>query len=77
MFVSQEIFYTIFLAIQEIEPVSTLNKAMCVELNGLDLSKYLMYKFHYKYMNAKYGSNANFLFTGTGSLVYEIETDDV
>ena len=34
-----------------------------------------MYKFHYKYSKRKY--HAKLLFTDTGSLVYEIETEDV
>ena len=34
-----------------------------------------MYEFPYKYI--KRGFNAKLLFTDTGSLVYEIETDDV
>ena len=33
-----------------------------------------MYEFHY--IKVKYGSNANFLFTETENLVYEIKTDD-
>ena len=36
-----------------------------------------MYEFHYKYIGLKYGSSAKLLFTDTGSLVYEIKTDDV
>ena len=34
-----------------------------------------MYEFHY--IKVKYGSNANFLFTGTENLVYEIKADGV
>ena len=36
-----------------------------------------MYKFHYKCIGTKYDSSAKFSFTDTGSLVYEIETDNV
>ena len=36
-----------------------------------------MYKFHYKCIGIKYDSSAKFSFTDTGSLVYEIETDNV
>ena len=35
-----------------------------------------MHDFHTNYIRVKYGSGATWLFTDTGSLVYEIETDD-
>ena len=46
---------------------------MCI----LNLSKVLMYKFHYDYSKNKYGSNSRLLFTDTDSLLYEIKTEDV
>ena len=69
-FVSQKIFSKNFVAIHEIKPVLTLNKPVYVGFSILDLSKLLMYEFHYKYIEGKF--DAKLLFTDTDSLVYEI-----
>ena len=45
---------------------------MCI----LELSKMLMYKFHYDYIKNKYDNNLR-LFTDTDSLIHEIKTEDV
>ncbi|XP_028417042.1 uncharacterized protein LOC114541307 [Dendronephthya gigantea] len=54
-----------------------LNRPIYVGFTILDLSKVLMYQFHYEYMKPKYDCNAKLLFTDTDSLCYEIKTDDV
>ena len=42
----------------------------------LDLSKTLMYEFHYDYMRPKYGSKVKLCHMDTDSFVYEIKTED-
>ena len=52
------------------------NKPVYCGMAILDLSKSLMYDFHYGYILPKYGKNQKLLFTDTDSLCYEIQTED-
>ena len=52
-----------------------LNKPIYVGFTVLELSKYLMYDFHYNFIKKKFDSDL--LFTDTYSLTYEIKSKDV
>ena len=76
-FVSSKIFNDNLVAVHKIKEMLTLNKPTYVGMCILDLSKTLMYDFHYKYIKNKYGDKAKLLFTDTDSLTYEIQAEDV
>ena len=75
-YVSSKIFNKNLVAVHKIKETLTLNRPAYVGMCILDLSKTLMYDFHYNYIKQKYGSKAKLLSTDTDSLTYEIETSD-
>ena len=66
-FVSQKISSKNFITVHRIK---SLNKPIYVGFCILELSKLLMYQFHYKYVKNKFDAD-------TDSLVYEIKSEDV
>ena len=65
------------MAVHKIKETLTLNRPAYVGMSILDLSKTLMYNFHYNYIKEKYGDRDRLLFTNTNRLTYEIEAEDV
>ena len=76
-FKSFKIFSKYLAAIQCEKQSILLNKPIYVGFTILELSKCLMYDFHYNTIKKMYGEKATLLFTDTDSLCYNITTNDV
>ena len=76
-YISHKIFDNDLVAIRKNKVTLTLNKPAYIGMCILELSKVLMYEFHYDYIKNKYGNNSKLLFTDANSLMYEIKTEDV
>ena len=75
-FISSKILDKNFVAVHCSKKVLALNKPIYVGFCILELSKLLMYKFHYDYV-LKTFNDAKLLFADTDSLVYEIRGNNV
>ena len=75
-YVSSKIFDENLVGVQMKKVRLVLDKPSYVGFSILELSKTLMYDFHYNYIRKKY-PDAKLLFTDTDSLVYHIKTEDV
>ena len=65
-YVTHKLFNKKFAVIHENKQVLVLNKPIYGEFTVLDLSKWLMYDFHYNFIKKKF--SAELLFTDTDSL---------
>ena len=72
-YVSSKIFNKNLMAVHKIKETLTLNRPAYVGMCILDLSKMLMYDFHYNYIKKKYNNRAKLLFTDTDSLTYKLK----
>mgnify|MGYP002803451905 CR=1 FL=1 len=55
----------------------TLDEPIAVGQAILDISKTIMFDFHYGYSKPKWGNKVKVLASNTDSLFYHVETDDV
>ena len=76
-YMSHKIFGNDLVVIRKNKVTLTLNKPEYIAMCVLELSKVLMYEFHYDYIKNRYGNNSRLLFTETASLMYEIKTENV
>ena len=74
-YIAQKLFGEDYAAIHEIKPVLMLNKPIYVGFTVLELSKWLMYDFHYNFIKKNF--SAELLFTDTDSLTYEIKSENI
>ena len=75
-FRSRKIFSENLVSVHMKQTSLTMNKPVYLGMCILDLSKTVMFDFHYNYIKPKYANKAKLLFTDTDSLLYEIETED-
>ena len=73
---SRKIFNENLVSVHMKKTSLTMNKPVYLGMSILDLSKIVMFDFHYKYIKLKYGKQAKLLFTDTDSFLYEIQTED-
>jgi hypothetical protein len=75
---SLKVFKSDLVAVERFKTVTTLNKPIYSGFCVLDISKVLMYQFHYGYIKEKYPNDkSQLLFTDTDSLAYIIRTNNI
>ena len=74
-YVTHKFFDEVCAAIHEIKPVLVLNKPIYVGFTVLELSKWMMYDFHFNFIKKNF--NAELLLTDTHNLTYEINLENV
>lgn len=76
-FYRSSIFGEDFVGIELLKNEVIFNKPIYVGMAILDISKTILYSFHYEYMKNKYGEHCKLCYTDTDSLIYHVKTDDI
>ena len=74
-YITHKIFGENYASVHEIKPELILNNSIYVGFTVLELSKWLMYDFHYNFIKKNF--NAELLFTDTEGLAYEIKSENI
>ena len=74
-YITHKIFGKNYAAIHEIKPVLKLSKPIYVGFTVLELSKWLVYDFHYNVIKKHFG--VKLLFNDTDSITCEVKSEDV
>ena len=74
---SHKIFDNDLVSIRKNKVTLMLNKPAYIGICILELSKVLMFEFHYDYIKNKYDNNSTLLLIDTDSLMYGIKTEDI
>ena len=72
-YITHKLFGKDYAAIHEIKSILILNKPTYIGFTVLDLSKWLMYDFHYNFIKKEF--DAELSFADTDSLTYEIKSE--
>ena len=75
-YISHKIFDNNLVSIRKSKTSVALNKPAYMGICMLDLTKVLMYDFHWNYIKNKYWNNSKLLFTDTDILMHKIKTED-
>jgi hypothetical protein len=76
-FKRMKIFSTSLVGVEYAKKCILMDKPLYTGFATLELSKLLMYSFHYDVIKKQYGTGATLLFTDTDSLCYLIHTQDL
>jgi hypothetical protein len=77
-FKKRTIFSEDLVAVEMVKTEVCLNKPIIIGMSVLEISKLVMYSFHYEHMKPRYGDRCEILYTDTDSFIYLFtDVDDI